>query len=51
MVNAAALKITGSLTGAYIVYLGLFILNVIIVALTESGKWDKNLHPELFHQK
>ena len=51
VVNAVALKITGSLTGAYIVYLGLFILNVIIVALTESGKWDKNLHPELFHQK
>ena len=26
---------------------GLFILNIIIVAKTEEGKWDKLKHPEL----
>lgn len=46
-VNAVVMKVTGSLTGAYIVYLCLFILNIIIVATTEEGKWDKLKHPEL----
>lgn len=46
-VNAVVMKVTGSLTGAYIVYLCLFILNIMIVAATEEGKWDKLKHPEL----
>lgn len=47
VVNAVVMKITGSLTGAYVVYLCLFILNIMIVAATEEGKWDKLKHPEL----
>ena len=41
VVNAVVMKLTGSLTGAYVVYLLLFITNIIIVAKTEEGKWDK----------
>ena len=47
LVNAVVMKITGSLTGAYIVYMCLFLINILIVAKTEEGKWDKLKHPEL----
>ena len=47
LVNALVMSITGSLTGAYIVYIGLFVVDIIIVAFTEEGKWDKQKHPEL----
>ena len=46
-VNAVVMKVTGSLTGAYIVYLCLFLVNILIVSRTEEGKWDKLKHPEL----
>ena len=44
VVNAVVMKVTGSLTGAYIVYLCLFLINILIVAKTEEGKWDKLKH-------
>ena len=44
------MKLTGSLTGAYIVYLCLFLINIIIVAKTDEGKWDKMKHPELLNK-
>lgn len=47
VVNAVVMKVTGGLTGAYVVYLVLFLLNIVIVAKTEEGKWDKLKHPEL----
>ena len=47
VVNAVVMKVTGSLTGAYVVYLVLFLLNILIVAKTEEGKWDKLKHLEL----
>jgi OFA family oxalate/formate antiporter-like MFS transporter len=47
VVNAVVMKVTGSLTGAYIVYLCLFLINILIVAKTEESKWDKLKHPEL----
>ncbi|MGI6071045.1 MAG: MFS transporter [Blautia sp.] len=47
LVNAVVMKVTGSLTGAYVVYLCLFLINILIVARTEEGKWDKLVHPEL----
>lgn len=50
VVNAVVMKVTGSLTGAYVVYLILFIINIIIVATTEEGKWDKLKHPELMNK-
>lgn len=49
VVNAVVMKITGSLTGAYVVYLCLFLINIVIVARTEEGKWDKLKHPELMN--
>ena len=50
VVNAVVMKLTGSLTGAYVVYLCLFIINIIIVAKTGEGKWDKLKHPELMNK-
>ncbi|MCR5397832.1 MAG: MFS transporter [Lachnospiraceae bacterium] len=47
VVNAVVMKMTGSLAGAYIVYMVLFIADIVIVNLTEEGKWDKQKHPEL----
>lgn len=47
VVNAIVIKLTGGLTGAYVVYLLLFIINIIIVATMEEGKWDKLKHPQL----
>ncbi len=49
-VNAVVMKLTGSLTGAYVVYMVLFLINIVIVATTEEGKWDKLKHPELMHK-
>lgn len=49
-VNAVVMKVTGSLTGAYVVYLCLFLINILIVSRTEEGKWDKLKHPELMKQ-
>ena len=49
-VNAIVMKATGSLTGAYIVYMCLFLVNILIVARTEEGKWDKLKHPELMQK-
>lgn len=50
VVNAVVMKLTRSLTSAYIVYLCLFLINIIIVAKTEEGKWDKMKHPELLNK-
>lgn len=38
LVNAVVMKVTGGLTGAYIVYMCLFIVNIIIVTKIEEGK-------------
>ena len=51
VVNAAVMKVTGSLTGAYIVYMAVFIIDIFIVMFTEEGKWDKLKHPELMKEK
>ncbi len=42
IVNAAALKITGSLRGAYMVYIGLLILNIVLISLTNVRKYNKD---------
>lgn len=47
VVNAVVMKVTGGLTGAYLVYMCLFVVNIVIVMKTEEGKWDKLKHPEL----
>ena len=49
VVNAVVMKLTGSLTGTYIVFFCLFLVNILIVAATEEGKWDKLKHPELIN--
>lgn len=49
VVNAVVMKLTGSLTGAYIVFFCLFLVNILIVAATEEGKWDKLKHSELMN--
>ncbi len=47
VVNGFVMKMTGSLSKAYLVYMILFIVDIVIVATTEEGKWDKLKHPEL----
>lgn len=42
LVNAAALKITGSLRGAYMVYIGLLILNMLLISLVDVRKYNKD---------
>ncbi len=41
-VNAMALKLTGSLRGAYIVYIGLLVVNMVLVGITNVTKHNKD---------
>ena len=45
-VNAAALKITGSLRGAYIVYIGLLVVNMVLTVLINPTKYNKDIAAE-----
>lgn len=45
-VNAAALKITGSLRGAYIVYIGLLVVNMVLTYLINPTKYNKDIAAE-----
>lgn len=42
LVNAAALKMTGSLRGAYMVYIGLLVVNMILISLVDVRKYNKD---------
>ncbi len=46
LVNAAALNITGSLRGAYMVYIGLLILNMVLISLIDVRKYNKDYQIE-----
>lgn len=46
IVNAAALKLTGSLRGAYIVYIGLLVVNMILTKLINPTKYNKDVAVE-----
>lgn len=45
-VNAAALKVTGSLRGAYFVYIGLLVVNMVLTVLINPTKYNKDVAVE-----
>ncbi len=45
-VNAAALKITGSLRGAYIVYIGLLVVNAVLTSIINPTKYNRDIEAE-----
>ena len=47
VVNGIVLSVTGNLTTAYIIYACLLLVAAIIAGLTDSTKWNKDVHPEL----
>ena len=50
VINAIVLKATGTLGRAYIVFLILLVVNIIIIKCTDAQKWDKLVHPELMEE-
>lgn len=46
VVNAAALKLTGSLRGAYVVYIGLLIVNMVLTAIIHPTKYNRDVAAE-----
>jgi MFS-type transporter involved in bile tolerance (Atg22 family) len=42
IINAQAIRITGSLRGAYMVYIGLLIVNIIIICSINVRKYNKD---------
>lgn len=50
LINALVLKATGTLGKAYIVFLILLLVNILIIKCTDAQKWDKMVHPELMEQ-
>lgn len=45
-VNAAALKITGSLRGAYFVYIGLLVVNMVLTYLINPTRYNRDIAAE-----
>lgn len=45
-VNAAALKVTGSLRGAYFVYIGLLVVNMVLTFIINPTKYNKDVAVE-----
>lgn len=50
-INAFVLKMTGTLGRAYIVFMILLLVNILIIKFTDAQKWDKMVHPELLNKK
>ena len=46
LVNAFALKVTGSLRGAYLIYIGLIIVDIILISITQVRKYNKDYQAE-----
>lgn len=45
-VNAAALKVTGSLRGAYFVYIGLLVVNMVLTVIINPTRYNKDVAVE-----
>jgi hypothetical protein len=46
IVNSMALRITGSLRGAYVVFLGLLIINFILISVLNTRKYNLDYQKE-----
>lgn len=45
-VNAFAIRVTGSLRGAYIFYIGLLVVNMILTAIIHPTRYNKDVATE-----
>jgi hypothetical protein len=50
-VNGVVRSLTGSLTVAYIIYACILLIAALIAILTDSTKWNKDVHPDLLTSK
>ena len=46
IINAQALRITGSLRGAYVVFIGLLLFNIILIAVLNTRKYNLDYQKE-----
>lgn len=46
IINAQAIRLTGSLRGAYMVFIGLLVVNIVLVCLTNVRKYNKDYQKE-----
>ncbi|MPN28186.1 hypothetical protein SDC9_175626 [bioreactor metagenome] len=46
VINAQAIRVTGSLRGAYMVFIGLLIVNIILISLVDTRKYNKDYMKE-----
>ncbi|QAT41748.1 MFS transporter [Aminipila luticellarii] len=46
VINAQAIRVTGSLRGAYMVFIGLLIVNIILISLIDTRKYNKDYMKE-----
>lgn len=46
IINAQAIRVTGSLRGAYMVFIGLLVLNIIIISFVDTRKYNKDYMKE-----
>lgn len=46
IINAQAIRLTGSLRGAYMVYIGLLLVNVVLISLVDVRKYNKDYQVE-----
>ena len=46
IINAQAIRLTGSLRGAYMVFLGMLLINIIFISITDVRKYNKDYMAE-----
>ena len=46
IVNAQAVKLTGGLRGAYLVFIGLLIVNVVLISILDTRKYNLDYKKE-----
>jgi MFS-type transporter involved in bile tolerance (Atg22 family) len=42
IINAQAIKLTGSLRGAYVIFIGILIVNIVLISLLDVRKFNKD---------
>jgi len=46
VINAQAIRVTGSLRGAYMVFIGLLVVNIVIISFIDTRKYNKDYMKE-----
>jgi hypothetical protein len=42
VINVQAIKLTGSLRGAYVLFIGILIVNIVLISLLDVRKYNKD---------